>query len=424
MARLARSRVPSASRRLSDYLPVRILHVIPAVAARYGGPSTAVVGMCRALSALGHEVLLASTDADGRQGRIDLATGTPDLSGVQVAFFPRQASESFKWSAPMARWLHEHVADFDVVHIHAIFSHACLAAGRACRHAGVPYIVRPLGTLDPWSLSRHAWRKQVLLTVGGRGVLEHASLIHYTTAEEGRLAQQTLPWLPEGVVVPLGVDEQIWRAGAAASPQRGGYVLALSRLDVKKGVDVLIRAFQRAAADPALASWKLVIAGDGEAGLVASLRALAADGPAANRIEFSGWVAGEARARLLAGAEVFALASHQENFGIAVAEALACGTPAVVSRAVNLAADIEQEHAGWVCERDETAFAQALVNAARDTGGRRQRGENARALAQRFRWPAVASQLVQIYGDVIAKQERLLAGTGQLPIATPTERTH
>jgi len=260
--------------------------------------------------------------------------------------------------------------------------------------------------------------------VGGRGVLEHASLIHYTTAEEGRLAQQTLPWLPEGVVVPLGVDEQVWRAGAAASPQRGGYVLALSRLDVKKGVDVLIRAFHRAAADAALASWKLVIAGDGEPGLVESLRALAADGPAANRIEFSGWVAGDARARLLAGAEVFALASHQENFGIAVAEALACGTPAVVSRAVNLAADIEQEGAGWVCERDEAAFATAFVSAARDAAGRRQRGEHARALAQRFRWPAVAGQLTQVYGDVIAKQERLLAGTGHLPAAAPTERTH
>ncbi|HEX5215708.1 MAG TPA: glycosyltransferase [Vicinamibacterales bacterium] len=403
---------------------MRILHVIPAVAARYGGPSTAVVGMCRALSTLGHEVLLASTDADGRDGRIDPAAGTPDLSGIQVVFFPRQASESFKWSAPMARWLRERVADFDVVHIHAVFSHACLAAGRACRRAGVPYIVRPLGTLDPWSLSRHAWRKQVLLTVGGRGVLEHASLIHYTTAEEGRLAQQALPWLPEGVVVPLGVDAQVWRASGAASPQRGGYVLALSRLDDKKGVDVLIRAFHLAAADAALASWKLIIAGDGEPALVASLRALAAGGPAASRIEFAGWVGGDTRARLLAGADVFALASHQENFGIAVAEALACGTPAVVSRAVNLAADIEQGSAGWVCERDETAFAQALVSAARDAGDRRQRGENARALAQRFRWPAVASQLTRVYEDVIAKRERLLAGTGHLPIATPTERTH
>ena len=406
-------------------MALRVLHVIPAVAARYGGPSAAVAGMCRALSALGHEVLLASTDADGRRGRVDPAAGAPDLSGVQVAFFPRQASESFKWSAPMARWLQEHVADFDVVHIHAVFSHACLAAGRACRRAGVPYLVRPLGTLDPWSLSRHAWRKRVLLTVGGRGVLEHASLMHYTTAEEGQLAQQALPWLPKGIVVPLGVDEQIWRAGdAAISSRRGGYVLALSRLDAKKGIDVLIGAFHRAVADPSLDRWKLIIAGDGDAALVASLRALAAAGPAANRIEFSGWVSGDARGSLLAGADLFALASHQENFGIAVAEALACGTPALVSPAVNLAADIEHDRAGWVCERDEQAFAQALVSAARDAGDRRQRGENARALAQRFRWPAVASQLASVYSDVIAGQERRLAGAHDRPLAAPTERTH
>src|SRR5215469_17035291 len=103
--------------------------------------------MCRAILEAGSDALVVTTDADGR-GRLDVPLGTiTAFEGVPTIFFRRQATESLKWSAPLAAWLRAHVAEYDVVHAHAVFSHAPLAAARACRAAGVPYIVRPLGTL-------------------------------------------------------------------------------------------------------------------------------------------------------------------------------------------------------------------------------------------------------------------------------------
>src|SRR5687767_13054824 len=107
---------------------VDVLHVIPAVAPRYGGPSQAVVGMARALPRHGVRVLIATTDADAR-GKLSVPLGVRvDWQGVPAIVFPRQFSEAFKYSGPLGRWLRGHVTDFAVVHIHAVFSHACLAA--------------------------------------------------------------------------------------------------------------------------------------------------------------------------------------------------------------------------------------------------------------------------------------------------------
>ena len=127
---------------------MKILHVIPSVAPRYGGPSKAVYTMCRALQDRGIEVLIATTNADGER-RASRRFGREDrLSGRANHFLPRQWSEALKYSRPLALWLEQNVKNFDLAHIHAVFSHACVAAARACRKNVVPYLVRPLGTLD------------------------------------------------------------------------------------------------------------------------------------------------------------------------------------------------------------------------------------------------------------------------------------
>src|SRR5262245_5560032 len=117
---------------------MRVLHVIPSVAPRYGGPSRAIVEMCRALQGRGVELLVATTDADGA-GRLPVELGKPLVyKGVPAVFFSRQWSEAFKYSYPLARWVDGHVLGFDVVHIHAVFSHACLAAAKACHRHNIP----------------------------------------------------------------------------------------------------------------------------------------------------------------------------------------------------------------------------------------------------------------------------------------------
>jgi glycosyltransferase involved in cell wall biosynthesis len=384
-----------------------VLHVVPSIAARYGGPSAAVVGMCRALATLGRPTVVATTDADGR-GRLPVPTDElVSYEGLAVRFFPRQRSERLKFSRPLGAWLRAHVHEFAAVHVHAVFSYPSLSAGSACRRAGVPYVVRPLGTIDPWSLSRHAARKRVLMWWGGRALLTGAARIHYTAAEEQRRAEAALRWLPEAVVIPLGVDEDLFSVEKTAPPSGPRTVVSISRLDPKKGIDLLIEAFHRIAGR--VPDVRLVVAGDGEADLVRQLEAQARAGRGGPRIEFTGWVDAAARRRLLARASIFVLPSHQENFGLAVAEAMATGTPVLVTGGVDLAPRIERDRAGWVVERSASAVAEALERSLADSGELASRGRRARLLADEFRWPVVARDLARLY-DMLSERADAPAG--------------
>jgi glycosyltransferase involved in cell wall biosynthesis len=382
----------------------KVLHVIPALAPRYGGPSTAIVGFCRALENAGVQAMVATTDADG-PGHLAVPVGEPTLyAGVTVVFFRRRLGEAFKWSSGMSAWLRSHVSAFDLVEVHAVFSHASLAAGRACRVAGVPYVVRPLGTLDPWSLARRRMRKQWLMRFGARDLLTGAAAIHYTSQDEMRLAEAAVLDLPTGFVVPPGVEDTFFElAPTPDALQEGPYVLALARLHPKKGLDLLIRAFHALADDASLAAWRLIVAGEGDPKFVADLRALADSGSGRERIDFRGWVEGERKLALVRGASLFAMPSAQENFGISVAEAMAAGVPVVVTPAVNLAPDIDQAGAGWVVERELHSVARTLAAAMRDGVARAERGDAARRLADRFRWSAAGRDLRRVYEDVCRK---------------------
>ncbi len=381
---------------------LRVLHVIPALAPRYGGPSAATLGMCESLQSAGLETLVATTDADG-PGRLDVRTDGESLfHGIRTRFFARQASESFKWSRPLGRWIGEHARDFDLVHVHGVFSHSSIAAGSACRAQGVPYLVRPLGTLDPWSLKRHAWRKRLLLRLAVRSMLSGAAAMHYTSDEEARLAETALPGLPRRAVVPLGVDEELFADPQSVPAADSPYILALSRLDPKKGIEVLIDAFHHVAGLDVRNQWSLVIAGDGDPAYVKSLRSLAGMGPGSSRITFKGWVAGADRVQLLRGASLFALPSHQENFGIAMVEALAAGVPAMVAPGVNLGGEVEAAGAGWVVSRDRAVWRHALLAVTTDDHERQARGTRAREYARRFRWPAIAASLSRLYEELTA----------------------
>jgi glycosyltransferase involved in cell wall biosynthesis len=386
--------------------------VVPAIAARYGGPSAVALGACRALQAAGLSVLIATTDANG-SGRLEVEYGRPQtFDGVPVIFFPRHLGERFKWSRGMAGWLDGQVSGFDLVDIHAIFSHSSLAAGGAAARHGIPYVVRPHGMLDPWSLSRRRWQKRVLLGAGVRRLLARAAAIQYTTAEERRLAEAAFAWLPAGTVVPLGIDDELFaveRPAGTVPPTP--YVLALSRLDAKKGLDLLIQAFHEAAQAPSLAGWRLVIAGDGSPAYVAHLHRLAGQGAARDRIGFPGWVQGAAKAALLAGAGLFAAPSQQENFGVSVAEALACRVPLLVTPGVNLAGEAEAAGAAWVVRPETGAIRDALLAAAADPGERARRGLAAARFAARFRWPAAVAHLMDLYERILGASPRLVDGS-------------
>jgi len=390
---------------------LRILHVIPAVAPRYGGPSQAIFEMCRALQKEGVEVLVAATDADGPEHLAVTLNKSVDYCGVRTIFFRRHWSQRFAYSRTLAVWVDRNVSHFDVVHIHAVFSHPCLAAARACRKHNVPYIVRPLGSLDPWSMQQKPLRKRLMWRIAACRMLKEAASIHYTTNEERKQAEDSLG-LDRGVVIPLGIDLGVIQDTTAVGffrhdhPSLGDrpYVLALSRIHPKKNFELLVETFMSLSRQPEMESWRLVIAGDGDANYLASLQALAGS----DKVIFAGWLEGAAKVSALQVASLFALPSRQENFGIAAAEALACGVPVLVSEHVNLAPEIERVKAGWVTSLEPAEFARALAEAIRDAEERERRGRAGRHLAnQEFSWPQVSTELIKLYGAVETNTAKL-----------------
>jgi glycosyltransferase involved in cell wall biosynthesis len=354
--------------------------------------------MCHALMQQGIEVLLVTTDA----GLSDETVS--NYKDVPVKLFPAEYGESFKYSRPLASWLSGNVQQFDVVHVHAVFNHSSVAAAKACRRAGVPYVVRPLGTLDPWSMSQKSLRKRIFWQVAGKMMLARAAAVHYTSEAE-KLSTERFTGLNHGRVVPLGVET------TSAVPReklvqhfpslaRDPYVLVLSRLHPKKGLDVLIDAFVSLPFSP----WRLVLAGDGPPEYVAKLKQLAASHP---RILFTGWVGGERKNALLGCASLLALPSHQENFGLCVMEALSRSVPVLVSPSVNLAPAIVTANAGWVAAIDKEALTARLAEALTDEAELATRGRAGQQMSRQYSWENAANYLVQLYQEVLNGRARV-----------------
>lgn len=381
---------------------LRVLHVIPAVARRYGGPSEAVARICGSLPACGVDPFLVTTDADG-PGRLAVAYGDwTDFRGIPTRFFERGWSEAFKWSAPLAAWLRRHTHEFQVVHIHAVFSHSSVAAADAARRAGVPYVVRPLGSLTGWALGRRRFLKTCLWHVGVGRMLRNAAVIHCTSRREKDDVERLIG-RRTGHVIPLGVDLPVAApAGEPTDADRAGgpYVLALGRLHPVKGLDLLISAFRQLADQPRFRHWSLVIAGDGEPEYVALLRRMAGTDAAPGKIRFEDWVSGDRKTRLLGGAALLAMPSHQENFGLAAFEALAHGVPVLVSDRIDLAETIQSAGAGWVSELTPDGLLRSLGDALQNGQARRDRGLVGQALvAGEYTWQAVGTRLAELYRE-------------------------
>ena len=368
--------------------------MIPSVDERSGGPATAIVPMCRALMRQGIDVLLLSTTAGLSR---EIAHGEIlDHKGVPAIFFPSRLGESFKYSRPLSSWLRANVQKFGVAHIHAVFNHSSVAAAHVCQKSGVPYVIRPLGTLDPWSMTQKSLRKRLFWQIYAKHIMDNAAAVHYTSEAE-KLSTESSLGLNHGKVIPLGVETVF--NDFADKLARDPYVLVLSRLHPKKGLDVLVDAFLSLLEKPQFAEWRLVLAGDGPAEYVSMLKAQSRS----EKITFTGWLEGDEKEAVLRGASLLALPSHQENFGLCVMEALAQSVPVLVSPNVNLAEEIAAADAGWVAPVDKSALADTLAAALADRDDLARRGRAGRQLSQKYSWENSARALADLYRTLIQR---------------------
>ena len=351
--------------------------------------------IARALRDAGVSVDVATTNDNDRE-LLRVPIGTPvDEAGIRYWYFER-SSYPYTTSAGLARWLNARVRDYDVVHTHALFSFSTTAAAMAASRSKRPYIVRPLGTLAPYGMHQHAALKQMSWLLLERRLLKKAALVHYTSEAEREEAARLGDW--PAMVVPLGVDAE--PIDHVTRDHEDFTLLFLSRLHPKKRVDLLLHAFAEARrTDPAM---RLIIAGSGDAAYETGLKQLAATLGQDDAVEWTGHIAGDAKTKMFARADAFVLPSINENFGIAVVEALAAGLPAVLTRGVAIHREVEHAGAGLIAEDDASSLAAALLRM-RNATLRTEMSKNAKQLARdTFSIHAMQQGLMQMYERVLA----------------------
>ena len=405
---------------------MRILNVVESLAPRYGGPSVACPALCRELVRRGHEVAIYTTNVDGDR-LLDVPLGQPIFQeGIEIWYFPGWVQpREYKLSLPLWRALREKVKTFDVVHIYSVYGFTTAAATHFCRIHGRPYLLHPHGSLDPYLRRRHRFRKWLYTKLSLQRSFRDASAILFNSVEELRLAADW-PGLnspaangrsaPKKFVAYVGVeDEWFEEANPAARerlmrkfPQLNGrrLIVFFGRLNFKKGLDILAGAFARVGS--AQEDVHLVLAGPDSDGYGQKVRGWLKEGGVLEKTTYTGPLAGEDRFALMRAAEVFVLSSYTENFGAAVAEAMACAVPVVISDQVNIWPEVAQARAGLVVRCDPQETAQALLTLLDNPALGKEMGQRGRRLAQqKMTWKMIGDQMICVYQELLESAARV-----------------
>jgi glycosyltransferase involved in cell wall biosynthesis len=383
---------------------MKILHVIPSLSRVHGGPTQAIASMERALAELEVDIETAATDDDGPGRRNGKLHGQPlSENGALHWYFPKR-TDLYKASPAFARWIAHEVGRYDLLHIHALFSFTTSVAARAAHQRGVPYVVRPLGTLADYGMSqRRPYLKGISMRFVEGPILRRAAAVHFTSEAEAAEARALgIPF--KEAIIPLAVEPATPRVGFEPSPftrLRGSpCLLFLSRLDAKKNIEGLLGAVALLKGE--MPGLRLLVAGDGTPEYVTSLKARADALGVSEHIVWAGHVEGDAKSAAFAAADVFVLPSYSENFGIAAAEALAAGLPCVLGEGVAIAEDVVQAQAGLTVNTDAQSIAGGLRRIIASQEGLLRMSANARQLAQeRFSMQAMGARLKQLYTDIL-----------------------
>ncbi|MFM0499404.1 glycosyltransferase [Paraburkholderia caffeinilytica] len=378
---------------------MKILHLLASVDPRAGGPVEGVRHSGAAMQNAGHEIEVATCDAPGDA----YLTSFP---------FPVHAfgpvNSRYSYSAQLAPWLAANANRFDAVVVHGLWQYHGFAAWKALRQSNVPYYVYVHGMLDPWFKQTYPLKhlkKWLYWPWAEYRILRDARAVIFTTEEERARARQSF-WLyraherivPYGATVPPLDAATSREAFLQAVPGLRGkrIVLFLGRVHAKKGCDLLIDAFARVAGRDQ--SLHLVIAGPDETGWVANLRTQAQAAGIAHRLSLPGMLQGDLKWGAFHASDVFVLPSHQENFGVAVAEALGCGLPALISDKVNVWREIEADGAGMVAADTVDGTERNLVRWLEldDTARAAMRAQAVRTFEARFRVEIMVNALTAL----------------------------
>jgi glycosyltransferase involved in cell wall biosynthesis len=390
---------------------LRILHLIATLDPDTGGPPAVALRLAAAQAGLGHQVSVGAHDPrDARQRVNDYLKTIPGIDKVAIVDFPATAGLNRITAANCLPDLRKHLGACDFLHIHGVWEPLLLRASKVARAKNVAYTVTPHGMLDPWSLSQRRLKKRVALALGYRSMLRGVAFLHLLNRDEESLIGPLGLNCP-GEVIPNGMFleelDPLPDKGAfhALHPELKGmpFILFMSRLHYKKGLDYLADAFADLAREDKRT--RLVVAGP-DGGARNEFEKQIADHGLTDRVHLTGPVYGDEKSKMLSDAWCFCLPSRQEGFSMAITEAMACRLPVLISKNCHFP-EVAEAGAGRVLPLNASEFAQALKEVMSDASLRRSMGDAGRALVEaRYTWQKVAEQSIATYERAIERRRR------------------
>ena len=281
----------------------------------------------------------------------------------------------------------------DIVHINGIWMLQTWIAQREALRMGVKTLITTHGMLEPWILGRHRLKKEIALALFQKRALREAAAL-VATADSERTNIRRLGYNANVEVVTIGLDVDSVMLKTSWKPKRN--ILFMSRVHVKKCIELLLDAVSVLGSE--LKGFDVIIAGEGDACYVEALKGKVAAVGLDDMVRFVGGVYGEDKWNLLRRADVFVLPTSSENFGIVIAEALACGTPVITTKGAPWN-DLETWHCGWWIDRDVESLANALKEfLLSDENELERMGRNGRRLVEaKYSSKRMAGDMTELY---------------------------
>ena len=376
---------------------MKVLQVIPNLDSRSGGPVKALQGLSEKLAERGIQVTIFTTQNGHKAPPISIS------SEVKCEIFPSYGPGRFAFSPSFEKAVRKVIKQFDLVHIHTLWSFPVGVAGHYCRKFNVPYLVRPCGMLAPLSLSHKPFRKKIYSFLIERKNLNEAKAVHFATSAEKDLSS-VFDLKTKAVVIPLGINQRDY----ADLPPRGEFrkkhtdligkkiILFLGRIVARKGIHLLVDAFSHVV--QTVKDAHLVIAGPDDERLAEELKRRFHQQNLNHHVTLPGFLQGREKLALFRDSDIFCLPSYYENFGVAVIEAMAAGLPVVISDQVNISSEVQKKCAGIVVPCQAEPIASAFRRLLEDGELRKTMGQNGQKLVyEKYQWDVIVDEVIKLY---------------------------
>ena len=376
-----------------------VMSVTPGMAKSRGGPTFGVAGLCEATAHAGVSQFLMTVEAP--EGEAERLPAPGAVETVRVPGFHSKALR-LTYSRGFQRQLLQRCREqgIDIIHNHGLWSQPNHVAARVARQLGIPLVVSAHGMLAAWALQHKAWKKRLGWWVYQKADLEQARVIR-ATAEHEALAIRKLGFRQPIALIPNGIE--IPDRGEPANGKDPRVLLFVGRIYPVKGLLNLVKAW--AAVRPQ--GWRCVLAGPDEAGHKRVVEAAIGEAGLGSAFSFPGAIDGSAKWDLYRSADLFVLPSFTENFGLVVAEALACGVPVVTTRGTPWES-LPVRDCGWWADVGAEPLAAALREATGATDARRREmGLRGRQFVEeRYAWGPIAESMVQVYQWMLGRHSK------------------